>query len=86
MQTILNVPINPSVRDWEEQYKEKFLKVMLDNGAEIIHVTPILVSSSTKSLSYVIKEPETEEYKKIKEEQFKKIQERIDYLARHNNR
>ena len=89
MQTIFKVKTNPSSRDPEEGYQQTKLDIMLELGAKVIHVTPILdinthySSTYTDSLSYVIEEPETEEYNKSKEEKFKEIQERIEYLNRH---
>ena len=89
MQTIFKVKINPSSREPYENYQNQKLSIMLELGAKIIHVTPILdvnkpySATYTDSLSYVIEEPETEEYKNNKEERFKEIDERIDYLNRH---
>lgn len=89
MQTIFTVNLNPSNNNPSETYQNQKLSIMLELGAKVIHVTPILEVSRpysapyTDSLSYVIEEPETEEYKKSKEEKFKEIQERIDYLNRH---
>ena len=90
MQTIFKVKTNPSSRDPEESYQQTKLNIMLELGAKIIHVTPILdinthySSTYTDSLSYIIEEPETEEYKNSKEEKFKEINERIAYLKRNS--
>ena len=90
MQTIFKVKLNPSSREPEESYQQTKLNIMLELGAKIIHVTPILEvsrpysSTYTDSLSYVIEEPETEEYKNSKEEKFKEINERIAYLKRNS--
>ena len=90
MQTIFKVKINPSSREPYENYQNQKLSIMLELGAKVIHVTPILEvsrpysSTYTDSLSYVIEEPETEEYNKAKEEKFKEINERIAYLKRNS--
>ena len=85
MQTIFKVKINPSVREPYETYQNHKLSIMLELGAKVIHVTPILdinshySASYTDSLSYII-----EEYKNNKEEKFKEIDERISYLKRNS--
>ena len=90
MQTIFKVKINPSSREPEESYQQTKLNIMLELGAKVIHVTPILEvsrpysSTYTDSLHYIIEEPETEEYKNSKEEKFKEINERIAYLKRNS--
>lgn len=91
MQTILNVTVNPSVRDPWDSYNQEALNIMLENGAKIIHVTPILEvnkysATYTSKLSYVIEEPETEEYKQIKREKATELYNRIEERVRRMNR
>ena len=86
MQAIYKIPLRFHNDDTESQYAPYKLNVRLKCGAKVICVTPILDeycrTSVTSALSYVIEEPDTEEYKKAIEEELSDIDNRISHLKR----